>query len=99
MKPDIGELIKVSLPGEAPWVEVISHTEEGFMGRIENKLFNELSEFEKAHFLKNEWGTVKALPKLHDYKREDIIEFVYHDDRFIPKKEVEKTYLSDKNEV
>lgn len=87
----IGGFVKVFLPGESPWTEVIILTADGFMGRIDNKLLNEYSEFEQASFSKTNFGTVSLLPILHTYKRNDVVEFAWEDEQgiFTPKKEEE----------
>lgn len=72
----IGDDVKVHLPGESPWAEVVAIHEDGtFDGRIENRLFAQMSEHEQAQFLKREFSTVAPLPKLHDHKQDDVIRF------------------------
>ena len=71
----IGENIKVLLPGERPWVEVIEESNGRIKGRILNKLYAEYSEHEQAQFMKREWGSVEPLPKLHDFKKNDEVWF------------------------
>lgn len=73
--PKLGECVKVCLPGETPWAEVIAVNERTFIGKIVNKLYREFSEIEKAKFLKDGFGTVKQLPELHKYKFGDEITF------------------------
>lgn len=71
----IGENIKVLLPGERPWVEVLEETGNTFKGRILNKLYDEFSEHEQAQFMKREWGTIEKLPILHNFKQGDELWF------------------------
>jgi len=78
-KPElkVNEYIKVHVPGATPWAEILEITNEGFIGRIANKLFHEWSEFEQAKMLKNWFGNVEKLPKLNDYKQDDYVLFVW----------------------
>ncbi len=71
----IGDTIKVLLPGERPWVEVIEETDGQMKGRILNKLYHEFSEHEQAQFMKREWGSVEPLPQLHSFKKGDEVWF------------------------
>lgn len=71
----IGQNIKVLLPGERPWVEIIEKTGSKFKGKIINTLFRELSEHEQARFMKRELGEVQQLPELHSFKRGDDVWF------------------------
>lgn len=37
--PAIGDIVKVTLPGESPWAECVGYSDEGgWMGRIDNHL-------------------------------------------------------------
>jgi hypothetical protein len=72
----IGEHIKVHLPGESPWAEVMATYEDGtWDGRISNRLFGEMSDIERARFTKDHFDTAKALPRLHDYKQDQVVRF------------------------
>lgn len=71
----IGDDVKVLLPGESPWVVVEAIIPDGFVGRINNKLFREYSEFEKAQWINNTWDTAIKLPELHPYSRGDLVCF------------------------
>ena len=71
----IGDNIKVHLPGESPWAEIIEEREDSVKGRIVNKLFHEHSEHEQAQFMKREFDDVQPLEKLHDYKQGDELWF------------------------
>jgi len=71
----IRQNIKVLLPGERPWVEVIEEVVDRFKGRIINKLFHEYSEHEQARFMKREWGGVSPLESLHSFKQGDELWF------------------------
>lgn len=70
-----GENVKVYLPGESPWVEVIEESDGKMKGRIINKLFHEHSEHEQAQVMKRDWDDVGPLKKLHDYKQGDEVWF------------------------
>lgn len=71
----IGQSIKVLLPGERPWVQVIEEADDKFKGKIINTLFRELSEHEQARFMKRETGEVQQLPELHSFKKGDEVWF------------------------
>lgn len=88
----VGQRVKVSLPGESPWAEVVEITDRGFKGRVDNKLLREYSEIEKAAFSKKFFGTVQKLPELHDYKYNDILEFAWCDkySRYLTIAEIDK---------
>ena len=83
MTLEIGEFVKVHLPGESPWAEVVTITDSGFIGRIDNKLFHEMSEIEQARFNKDQFGTVKPLPQLHKHCENDLVEFVRNEEHGI----------------
>jgi len=68
-------LIKVSLPGESPWAQVVEVYDNTFKARIDNKTVAERSEFERRSISKAFTGDSRPLPKLHDYKYNDIVEF------------------------
>ena len=87
----VNDLIEVWLPVVWPWVKVIEITDNGFKGRIDNKLYQEHSEHEKAQFMKKNFGSVAPVPKLHDYKYNDIIPFVVSpmDGRWMPEELLE----------
>ena len=81
--PAIGSSVKVLLPGERPWVTVLSHTKNGFIGKIDNRLFSEMSDFEHAMFFNGHKDKFidgvklsKRLPTLHRFKQGDEVEFV-----------------------
>jgi len=70
------EHVKIRLPGESAWAEVLERVGDGrVIGRIDNKLFHEYSETERARWLKDNFGTVESIPKLHDYRFNDIVVF------------------------
>lgn len=83
----IGNYIKVLLPGENAWVEIIKIISNyEFIGRINCKLLHEYSEFEQAKLTKSWYGEIRKLPKVHNYKQGDIIHFIKNRDKlFIPK--------------
>jgi hypothetical protein len=75
-EPTVGEHIKVLLPGETPWAECVAVYPDGtWDGRIDNRLFYEMSEHERAQFMKREFGSVSPVPRLHQYKLDDVIRF------------------------
>ena len=67
------EFVKVWLPGETPWAEVVRPLPDGgFLLRIANTLVGESAEMRKE--LAREWFTSdEPLPKLHDYKFGELI--------------------------
>lgn len=71
-----GDSVKVHLLGESPWAECLEITKDGFRGRIDNRLFHEMSEFEQARFTNRHLGTVEKLLKRHVYKLNDEVDFV-----------------------
>ena len=72
----IGSYAKVFLPGESPWAECVAIYEDGtWDGRIDNRLFAELSEHEQARFMKRIFRSVAPLPRLHDYHQNQIVRF------------------------
>jgi hypothetical protein len=75
-EPIIGESIKVKLPGETPWVECVAVYPDGtWDGRIDNRLFGEMSDHERAQIMKREFGEVFTVPRLHQYKLNDVVRF------------------------
>lgn len=81
----IGDTIKVFLRGESPWAEIVEETGDRVKARIVNKLFHEHSEHEKARFMKREFGDVRPLERLHEYKQDDEVWFeVGFSDEWIP---------------
>lgn len=75
-----GYTIKVHLPGESPWVEVIERGPDRMKGRILNKLFHQHSEHEQGRFTKRELGNIAKLPKLHNHVQGDEVWFVRDED-------------------
>lgn len=71
----VGQYIKVRIPGETPWVEVLKVDGANFQVRIDSDLFCGLSRIEQARFTKDVFGTVKNLPLLHDYRTNDKVWF------------------------
>ena len=71
----IGDVVKVHLPGESPWAEVLEEKNDRIRGRINNKLFHDYSEHEQARWLKGEFDTVETLPKLHKFSQGDELWF------------------------
>ena len=82
----VGDTVKVVLPGESPWAEILEvdlGDKLRIKARIVNKLFHEYSEHEQARAMKRDWDSVEPLPwdsveplpKLHDYKQGDEVWF------------------------
>lgn len=71
----IGEVIKVHLPGEAPWARIVAEASGMVKARIINKLLHEHSEHEQAQFMKREFGSVTPLECLHAFKKGDEVWF------------------------
>jgi len=67
--------VKVFLPGESPWAEVIEENGDTIKARINNKLFHDHSEHEQAQFMKREFGDVRPLEQLHSFKQGDEVWF------------------------
>ena len=75
-EPKIGEPSKVWLPGETPWAKCLAiHADGSWDGEIVNKLFHELSDIERARFMSDKFGTVKNVPRLHDYRQGQVVRF------------------------
>lgn len=73
----VGDIVKVILDGERPFVEVLSVNKIGFKGRIINKLFNEYSEIERRSFLRDTFDCKTSdLKSPHSYKKGDIVSFI-----------------------
>ena len=75
MLPQVGDTVKVKLPGESPWAECIEVFEHAWVGRITNKLFKQYSEFERAKFTKDYFGTVIPPEPAHNLKQGDVVIF------------------------
>jgi hypothetical protein len=76
-EPMIGQSIKVHLRGESPWAKcAFIYPDGSWDGVIENKLFHEYSEAERAGWVGSNFeGVTKPLPKLHDYKQGQVVRF------------------------
>jgi len=86
----IGDHIKVGLPGERPWAQVTEVTEKGFKGRIDNILVSEGCEFTRRRHSKYLFGVSEPLPKLHDFKFNDVVSFVKEEGRWVPELNINK---------
>lgn len=75
-----GDYVKVLLPGELPWVEVLEQKGRTFLGRIDNKLFAEYSDEERAAVFGYGAEDMEPLPRLHNYKQNDELWFVRNSD-------------------
>ncbi len=72
---EIGEYVKVFLPGESPWVKVLAVNGPMIQGRVDNKLFHEMPLEDQRTFLGEHFGTAEPLPRLHDFKQGDVVWF------------------------
>lgn len=86
--PDIGEMVKVSLPGESPWAECVTMYPDGtWEGRIANRLFAEMSDEERVNVIGEMWDIPivpgpgprlvngASLPRLHNFKQNQVVRF------------------------
>lgn len=74
-KPEIGEMIKVFLPGESPWAECVAVEPDGtWHGRIDNFLIAQSDELRQA-IVDRDWGGGEPLKKLHGFKQNDVVRF------------------------
>ena len=89
----VGSLVKVWVPGETPWAEVVKVKDNGFIGRIDNKLAGDYTPQEwhamnwrMFDYDPEDWPEeAEPLPQLHNYKYNDKVHFVKHrDGRFVP---------------
>jgi hypothetical protein len=72
----LGDSVKVWLPGETPWAEVVAlHDDETWDGRILNRLVPEMDDLEHARLMKGVWGTGRRLARLHSHKQGDVVRF------------------------
>ncbi len=71
----IGDNIKVHLPGESPWARILELAPGKVKAKIINRLFHQHSEHVQAQFMKREFGSVRPLELLHDYKQGDELWF------------------------
>lgn len=73
----VGDQTKIFLKGESPWGTVVEtddlNPNEKVKVRIDNKLFPEYSEHEKAQFTKGQFGTVEPLKDHHGKKKGDEV--------------------------
>ncbi len=70
----MGEHIKVDLPGESPWAEVMAiHADGSWDGRIDNELVCGPSEIGRK-YLTEQFGVIDP-PVLHPYSRGDVVRF------------------------
>lgn len=68
----IGDSVKVHLGGESPWATVIDLSPNRFKGKIDNVLFNDYDDQDKADFA-NQHGFVPEIN--HDLHYEDEVWF------------------------
>lgn len=75
--PEIGTYAKVWLPGESPWAECVGQLVNNmWVGRISNDLVGTMSDAERQALTEQWFGEGhRALPKLHNFKRGDIVVF------------------------
>lgn len=73
--PVIGKSIKVWLPGETPWAEVIATNEDGtFLAKIANTLLPEMSQVERAIYCGCPGVNIPTTK--HKFKFGDLIRFM-----------------------
>lgn len=72
---EVGEHIKVFLPGESPWAEVMEVNGPLVKARIANKLFHEFTLDDQREFTGEHFDTAEPLPILHDFKQNDEVWF------------------------
>ena len=76
LPPQIGQFIKVHLPGESLWVIVRAlHPDGTWEGEINNHPVAAKSERERAALSNAYFGTPEPLPSLHDFKFGQIVCF------------------------
>jgi len=73
-KLKVGDMIKVCLPGESPFAEVVSLLPNGlWIGRVDNHLVATDSDLRLA--IASDWGKNVPIPQLHDSRQDDLILF------------------------
>jgi hypothetical protein len=70
-----GDQIKVFLPGESPWAEVLEINGPLVKAKIINKLFHEHPLDKQREFTGEHFETAEPLPKLHNFKKGDELWF------------------------
>ena len=81
---EIGDSVKVFLPGESPWTEVIDIVGPTFKGRIDNVLIHDYPADQQRAFLEREFCTADGLPVLHDFHFGDEVWFERRDECWQP---------------
>ncbi len=69
---EIGDHVKVVLPGEAPWAEVLEIRGEGFLGRIDNHPASDLHDYrfgEKVWFVVDEHECWSPAGRMSDSRK------------------------------
>ncbi len=77
-EPEVGQWIKVHLPGESPWAECLAvHADGTWEGRIDNHLVGSASEAKRRevaqHFFPD--APAEPLPSLHSFELNDVVRF------------------------
>jgi hypothetical protein len=73
--PRVGEIVKVSLPGETPWVVVVAIEADGtWHGRISNVTVAQRSDEDRL-LIAQRFGSDKLVPSLHGWKHGDVVCF------------------------
>jgi len=90
--PIAGEFVKVLLPGESPWVEVIENLDENsFRGRIDNKIAGDYTpkEFSSIinHLMDTDYQFDGKDRRLHNFKYNQEIIFQRKSDGWKPQTE------------
>ncbi len=70
----VGDHMKINLPGESPWAEVmVIHSDGSWDGRIDNELVCGPCETGRKH-MAQQFGVIDP-PILHPYSRGDVVRF------------------------
>lgn len=74
---EIGDFVKMSLPGETPWGEVVAMGADGCsVLRVDNRTVGgDMPDDERAACFEQIFGEPAGsiLPRLHDFKRGDLV--------------------------
>lgn len=76
----VGDSYKVQLPGETPWAECLAILPDGsWAGRIDNDLVASGSDEYRLKVAQRFFPeATKPIPKLHDFKLNDIVRFAWN---------------------
>ena len=68
--------VKVHLPGESLWAEVLNEVEGRIKARILNRPFHTWEIEAQREWTGSNFGTAAPLPKMHDHRQGDDLWFV-----------------------